>query len=276
MPPISDSRKRIESILLLLIIVAAALIGWAWKPTAHSVKIWIVYMLLLIVFAAIAGHIITGVWRGVLIDARNKISLSRLQMLMWTVLVLAGFLVAVLINIFWTPDNPPLKISLDEQLWALLGISTASLVGSPLIKNSKKNEQPNDKETEKTMKALESQGVDTSHVRAEGKILVNEIPEDASWTDIFKGEESSNGANLDLAKIQMFFFTLVTWSVYAIALGNLFRKAVLGHTGIDAFPDVDGSMVALLGISHAGYLANKAVPHTPDPGPNTTDRPSNR
>lgn len=269
MPPISQSRARIESILLLLIIVAAALIGGAWSPTAHSVKIWIVYMLLLVAFAAIAGHIITGVWRGVLIDARNKISLSRLQMLMWTVLVLAGFLVAVLINIRWTSD-PPLRISLDEQLWALLGISTASLVGSPLIKNSKKSEKPNDEETAKTKRALESQGVDTSHVRAEGKILVNETPEDASWTDIFKGEESSNGANLDLAKIQMFFFTLVTWSVYAVALGNLLRKAVQGHTGITAFPDVDGSMVALLGISHAGYLANKAVPHTPDPAPNAS------
>lgn len=266
MPPLSNSRKRIESIVLLLIIVAAALLGGAWSPTAHAVKIWIVYMLLLVAFAAIAGHIITGVWRGVLIDARNKISLSRLQMLMWTVLVLAGFLVAVLINIRWTSE-PPLKISLDEQLWALLGISTASLVGSPLIKNSKKNEQPDPDTTENTMRGLQRQGVDTSQVRAEGKILVNVSPEDASWTDIFKGEETGNGANLDLAKIQMFFFTLVTWSVYAVALGNLLRKAVHGEDGISAFPDVDGSMVALLGISHAGYLANKAVPHTPDPAP---------
>jgi len=248
-----------------LLIVAAVLIGWAWRPTAHAAKFLIIYMLLLVAFAAIAGHVITGVWRGVLIDSRNKISLSRLQMLMWTVLVLAGFLVAVLINIRRT--SSPLSIQLPEQLWALLGISTASLVGSPLIKNSKTNEKPNTEATAKTLAEMANQGVDITHVKAEGKILVNEKPEDASWADIFKGEETGNGANLDLAKIQMFFFTLVTWSVYALALGNLLRNLVHTNAAITAFPPVDGSMVALLAISHAGYLANKAVPQTPDPAP---------
>ncbi len=267
MPPLSKSRARIESILLLLIIVVAALIGLRWKPTAHAAKIWITYLVLLVAFAAIAGHVITGVWRGVLIDSRNKISLSRLQMLMWTVLLLSGFLVAVLINIRWTSD--PLAIKLDEQLWALLGISTASLVGSPLIKNSKKGEKPNNEAMAKTKEVMADQGVDTTRVKAEGKILVNEKPEDASWTDIFKGEETGNGANLDLAKIQMFFFTLVTWSVYALALGAYLRKGVQTQIGISEFPPVDPSMVALLGISHAGYLANKVVPHTPDPPPGT-------
>ncbi|HET6892231.1 MAG TPA: hypothetical protein VFH31_14105 [Pyrinomonadaceae bacterium] len=274
MPPISRSRARIESILLLLIIVLAGVIGWRWRPTAHAAKFLIIYMLLLVAFAAIAGHIITGVWRGVLIDARNKISLSRLQMLMWTVLLLSGFLVAVLINIRRSPT--PLSISLDETLWALMGISTASLVGSPLIKNSKKNEKPHPDATAKTMAEMANQGVDITHVKAEGKILVNEKPEDASWTDIFKGEETGNGANLDLAKIQMFFFTLVTWFVYALAIGNLLRNGAHGADAITAFPPVDNGMVALLGISHAGYLANKAVPHTPDPPPNTDDSAPDR
>lgn len=265
MPPVSPSRARIESILLLLIIVAAAVIGWFWRPTAHAAKFFILYMLLLVAFAAIAGHIITGVWRGVLIDSRNKISLSRLQMLMWTVLLLSGFLVAVLINIRRTAS--PLSIELDETLWGLMGISTASLVGSPLLKNSKKSEKPNTEAMAKTKEVLADQGVDTTHVKAEGKILVNEKPEDASWTDIFKGEETGNGANLDLAKIQMFFFTLVTWSLYALALGSLLRNVTHTTAAITAFPPVDQSMVALLAISHAGYLANKAVPHTPDPPP---------
>jgi K+-sensing histidine kinase KdpD len=265
MPPLSKSRARIESIILLLIIVAAVLIGWAWQPTAHAGKILILYMVLLVVFAAMAGHIITGEWRGVLIDPRNKISLSRLQMLMWTVLLLSGFLVAVLINIRRTSN--PLSIRWDETLWALLGISTASLVGSPLINISKSSEKPNTAATARTMAVMADQGIDTTHVKAEGKILVNEKPEDASWTDIFKGEETGNGANLDLAKIQMFFFTVVTWSLYALALGNLLRNIAHNNNPISEFPPVDGSMVALLGISHAGYLANKAVPHTPDPPP---------
>lgn len=266
MPPITKSRQMIESLLLLLIIVAAVLIGWLWKaPTtkpSQAVTIWILNMGLLIGFALIAGHIVTGVWRGVLITSSNKISVSRLQMLLWTVLILSGFLIAVLINIHRGIGNP-LSIEIDPQLWTLMGISTASLVGSPLITNSKKSEQPNTQAEVKTKEALKERGVDTSHVKSEGKILVNEKPEDASWTDIFRGEESGNAAYLDLAKIQMFFFTLITWTVYAVALGDRFTKSI--GQGVSAFPDVDGSMVALLGISHAAYLANKAVPHTPEP-----------
>jgi hypothetical protein len=268
MPSTSNSRKVIESVFLLLIIVAAVLIGWLWKvPTSkpdQAVTVWLLNMGLLVAFALIAGHIITGVWRGVLIDSSNKISLSRLQMILWTVLILSGFLVAVLINIH-RGESEPLSITLDKQLWALMGISTASLVGSPLIKNSKKSERPNAAAEAKAKAVMADHGIDTASVKAEGKILVNEKPEDAAWTDIFKGEESGNGAYLDLGKTQMFFFTLVTWSVYAIALGDHFMKNVA--QGISGFPVVDGSMVALLGISHAGYLANKAVPHTPEPAP---------
>jgi len=269
MPRITQSRQRIESLLLLLIIVAAVLIGWLWqapdsKPS-QAVTIWLLNMGLLIAFTVIAGHLITGIWRGVLIGPSNKISLSRLQMLLWTVLILSGFLIAVLINVHRGKPNP-LSVTLDAQLWALMGISTASLVGSPLLTNSKKSERPNPRAEGKTTEELKDQGVDTSHVTYEGKIQVNKGPEDASWMDIFKGEESGNCAYLDLARIQMFFFTLITWSVYAVALGTLFLKSI--KEGVSNFPAVDSSMVALLGISHAAYLANKAVPHTPEPSPN--------
>jgi hypothetical protein len=272
MPPITSitkSRQTIESLLMLLIIAAAVLIGWLWKaPPAkpsQTVTIWLFNMSLLIAFTILAGHMITGLWHGVLIGSANKISLSRLQMLLWTILVLSGFLIAVLINLHRGVANP-FSVEIDAQLWALIGISTASLVGSPLITNIKRSERRNVQAEEKTTEILKDQGVNTDHVQYVGKIQDNKEPEDASWTDIFKGEEAGNACYLDLAKIQMFFFTLITWSVYAVALGDRFIKGI--GQGISAFPDVDGSMVALLGISHAGYLANKAVPHTPEPSPN--------
>lgn len=52
---------------------------------------WIVVMLALVAFTLIVGRGVTGVWKGALIDDRNKVSLSRLQMLTWTVVVLAAF-----------------------------------------------------------------------------------------------------------------------------------------------------------------------------------------
>jgi hypothetical protein len=94
-------------------------------------------------------------------------------------------------------------------------------------------------------------------------LLVNQLvlwrwPGDARLADLFQGDEIGNAAHLDLGKVQMLFFTLILVLAYGVALANLFTKA----TPIVMLPALDGGMVALLGISHAGYLLNKAVPHS--------------
>jgi hypothetical protein len=85
----------------------------------------------------------------------------------------------------------------------------------------------------------------------------------ARWSDLFSGEETANASVLDMAKIQMFFFTLVIVVAYCSALGSMFLDS-LGANGspISTFPSIHPSMVILLGISHTGYLTNKAVPHS--------------
>jgi hypothetical protein len=243
------------------ITIVIGLIGWKFPiDTPDRINIfWIINMILLAIFSIVAGHGITGLWRGVLIDERNKMSLSRLQLALWTILIVASFLTAVLINIH-RGQVDPLSITLHPSLWGLMGISTASLIGSPLIKSTKKDVPTNDKEKEKTVALLETQGVDGSKVSAEGQILVNQSPKDAGWSDLFKGDEVGNAAHLDLGKIQMFYFTLIVWFSYAVAISSQFAS---DSAKIAEFPDVSAGMVALLGISHAGYLANQAVPHTP-------------
>jgi len=249
---------RILGLLLIALIVTAFLIGWLFP--AQTLKdgriIWILEMLLLLVFALIAGKATTGVWRAVLIDENNKISLSRFQMFIWTILLLSGYVTAVLLNIRGQRSDP-LTIALAPTLWGLMGISTASLVGSPLIKNTKKDQPTNQRAKAETVRQLQEQGVN-SNIKAEGQILGNEDPRDASWTELFKGAEVGNAAQLDLGKIQMFYFTLIIWVAYATSLASIFNPAAQ----ITAFPNVSEGMVALLAISHAGYLTNLAVPHT--------------
>src|SRR4028119_756783 len=250
-------------IVLLALIVVGVLIDWRVKPVNYrdAVIVWVSNMALLLVFTVVAGYAITGFSRGVLIDSRNKISLSRFQMLLWTILILSGFLTAVLINVR-RGQTEPLSIALHPTLWGLLGISTASLVGSPLIKNNKKSEPTNTEAASRTMSLLGRQGASPSGV--EGQIVINNDAKDASFTDMFKGEEVGNAAFLDLGKVQMFFFTLITWFAHIVVLDDMFEKSASSNAAkITAFPDLDAGMVALLGISHAAYLANKAVPHTP-------------
>jgi hypothetical protein len=116
----------------------------------------VIALALLGIFAAIAGQGITGLWRGLLIDERNKISLSRLQRTLWTIVVLSGFLTAALSNLeAGQPD--PLAISAPSELWLLMGISTTSLVASPLIKSTKRSVEANEGEKNHTFALLAKQ-----------------------------------------------------------------------------------------------------------------------
>ena len=236
-----------HTISILLFSAGIATIGPLLPPT-QRLLIWLGYLALLFAFILIIGNGITGKWSGALIDDRNKISLSRLQSVLWTVLVLSAFLTAALTNINFVGAIAGLQIALPQQLWILMGISLSSLIGTPLIHNYKKDKDlPPD------------QQVDNDRVESKGLMMVNKNKNFAQWRDLFCGEDVGNRNNLDLGKVQMFCFTLLLVFAYAVALGALFNSPT--HA-ITVFPALDDSVIALLGISHIGYLANKAVPHT--------------
>lgn len=262
----TDNRLKLGGVGLIVILLIGALVGWLFPidVTGRVRALWLVEMALLFLFALVAGKAVTGFWKGLFIDERNKASLSRLQLVLWTALLLSAYLTAALLNLRRNQPDP-LSITLDPTLWGLMGISTVSLVGSPLVKNSKKEQPTNESEKTKTLGLLGVQGANVSAVKAEGQLLVNAQPEEASWIDLFKGEEVGNAANLDLGKVQMFFFTIIVWFTYASALSTTTFNAQVQKIG--SFPEVTQGMLALLAISHAGYLANKAVPHTAQPAP---------
>jgi hypothetical protein len=241
-----------------MIVLAAIILDGVAVPVAYRLWAWITMLLLLTLFAAVAGDGVTGTWRGLLIDERNKISLSRLQATLWTLLVLSALFVAALSNVRMGQADP-LAIGVPTTLWMLIGISTTSLVGSPLVLSSKKGRSANTSEIQQTLSLLAQQNVDTGSIANLGQVIVNTNPKNARWADLFTGEETANAAQFDLAKIQMFYFTFILVLVYAVTLGLLFQQP---GTIIGAFPDFSQGMLTLLGISHAVYLTNKVVPHS--------------
>lgn len=255
----SDAKKwtGMHSFGLLLIVAGIVLFGVVTPPTARLWS-WLATMGLLAFFGIVAGHGVTGDWRGLLIDERNKMSLSRLQMVLWTVVVLSGFLAAALANLASRSPNP-LSIAVPTELWLLMGISTTSLVGSPLVRASKGERSSLPSQRTETYFVLQKQGVDTNKVATRGQLIVNLDPRTADWADLFRGEEVGNAAQLDLGKIQMFFFTVVLVLAYLATLGGGFSAAA---PRVNELPALDLGMVTLLAISHAGYLTTKAVPHT--------------
>jgi hypothetical protein len=84
---------------------------------------------------------------------------------------------------------------------------------------------------------------------------------DASFSDMFEGNEIGNTAHVDLGKVQMFFFTVTVAVAYAVAVAKSIHDGQL-YGAEYVFPTLSSGMVALLGISNAGYLANKGVDHT--------------
>lgn len=250
--------KPVHPVLLLLLLLAVAIFAaLLLSDLKKLVFSWCFVLLTLATITFICGHIVTGRWLGALIDERNVMSLSRFQIVLWTLLILSAYFVAALHNItLGLPD--PLKIQIQEELWWLMGISTASLVGSPLILSDKTTKIPDTSEVSVTFEALKQQGDEDHTLDTKGHIVVNTDISKARWTDMFTGEEIGNAAHLDIARLQMLFFTLVTALAYAVLLWNKFAS----DAPIAALPALSGSMIGLIGISHAGYLTAKAVPHS--------------
>jgi len=250
----------LHPILLVLLAFAVVIAGALWLINSQNIALsWCFVLLMLAAFTFVCGHVVTGRWLGALIDERNVMSLSRFQIILWTLLVLSAYLVAALNNIsLGIPD--PLKIEMQKELWWLMGISTATLVGSPLILSDKANKVSDTAEVSNTFELLKKQGDEESTLGTMGHIVVNTDIAKARWTDLFTGEEVGNAAHLDVARLQMFFFTLITALAYAALLWNKFYGDAA--KAISDFPALSSSMIALIGISHAGYLTAKAVPHS--------------
>jgi hypothetical protein len=233
-----------HTVALTLLLAGIAVIGISLPRTdgqlgfvgQRAVLAWIAIAVLMAAIAAVAGHGVTGFWRGVLIDDRHRLSLSRLQMLLWTLLVLSAYMAAALANIGRDAASP-LSVDIPSELWLAMGISTASLVASPAALAYKQRRRP-------------------------GQVESLPAEEDSRLADLFRGEEVTDSHHLDLGKVQMFLFTVVVVLGYGLALGAMFE----GTTGTFAtLPTVDDAVVTLLAISHAGYLTKKAVPTAPPP-----------
>ncbi|HWU85282.1 MAG TPA: hypothetical protein VN028_08085, partial [Rhodocyclaceae bacterium] len=210
-----------HTLALLAFVLALLYLACTARDYDSPLDLWLGLMALIAAFVLVVGHGINGVWRGAFIDERNVISLSRFQMLAWTVLILAAYMAATLWNL--AHRFPLDAIKLDKTLWILMGISTTSLVASPLILNGKKNKTPDPDQLDRTFSLLAD--VDGDCLKHQGLVVANCEIRQARWSDMLTGEETGNAAHMDLGRLQMFFFTLVSLLTYAAALLEMFAQA---------------------------------------------------
>jgi hypothetical protein len=266
------------AIILLVVFMIAA--GWWASPAAGFVLV----AFLMIAVMLVLGLAITKNPLGVLINERNIMSLSRFQMALWTIVVLAAYFTFACVRIHaWktgelnnhmvitdqaTAKLPlpngdfaivdPLDIGMDWHLFALLGISTTTLIGTPLILSTKKNDKADPSAAQKVAPLIGERPEEIERNK-QGVLYANSTIDNARLTDMFQGDELINTAQIDLAKVQMFYFTIIAALCFVVLV---FQQLVQANTDLSSLPVLPDGLIALLGISHAGYLTSKTVTHT--------------
>jgi hypothetical protein len=153
-----------------------------------------------------------------------------------------------------------------------LGIVSISPVISNVIVDNKKNQTPQSAAAPASPPAAPAvappeqltAGDDPQQI---GVMDANKSPYQASWSDLYLGEEVANRYVVDISRLQKLIITAILVFAYAVSLWRFFGHppALVGHPpGPAAFnmPEVGRDFLALLGISHGAYLASKTTTKT--------------
>lgn len=194
---------------------------------------WAISALVIILFAMLIGRksASTNVL-AIFFDFRGRYSLTRFQISMWTILVLSllsGVFFARLIG----GVDFPLNITIPSELLILMGISVGSTVTSEAIKAEKDKKK----------------GLEIARV-TNGR--------GAKFSQVYLAEEGEAGKDeaIDITKFQNFLLTLIVLIAYVAAtIVYINGKSTISE--LNALPGLSSTILTLIGISHAGYIAGK-------------------
>ena len=245
------------AVVILLGVAGIALLNF-YLIISDPISVFVGNILIIIGELLYVGYAINGQISGVLIDNRNRISLSKFQMIGWTVLVTASLVAIASHNLGVAFDQQPLNFEIPAPLLAAMGISAASFVTAPVVLSLKTGQLPTSQDAE-TAKTLAAKTAGSTAAFA-GKIFGRSLPKGASWLDMLVGEEVGTCATPDIGKLQQLMISLLLLGIYGFAV----RDSLGTSAKIAGLPPLGENFVWLLAISHASYLAYKAAPHTSD------------
>jgi hypothetical protein len=208
------------------------------------------------------GYGLRGNIIGGLVDDRGRLSLSRFQLAMWTVVILGGYWTLSFWNIAIGPPGTIVLPALQQDLWLLLGVVTISPLASSLVLSVRRQQTvdpPGTTVAGGQTGTATPPGVPQQAVGQDGPLDIRTQPNTWSFLDLFTGEEVANRGSIDLTRVQNFVFTLIALGAYLTLLLQQFKSVVPG-AAVAALPPLSASLVGLLAISHAAYLAAKSLP----------------
>lgn len=178
---------------------------------------WFLSLVVLVAAFVFVGRVSQQGSAGLLIDSRERFSLTHLQLSLWTLLVLSTLIAA-----FISSGFDPVALDVPEELLILMGISVGSATVAGAVKSSKDAPGSN-------------ADVSTQGAKA------------AKFSQVYLEEEGkqANGA-ISISKFQNFVLTFVA----------AFAYVVLTLQAQD-YPTLPSQLLWLIGIGQAGYVAGK-------------------
>lgn len=249
-------------------VCVAAIIAAGYGAERYGLaNAWGITVAFLIVFLIAVGLRVHDRPLGALIDEKNLMSLSRFQLVAWTVLIAASIVAVALARAF--QNGEAFGFTIPEPLWQLLGISAAGAAGKEVVNSVKKRQAIANPEVAASQAAEaineNAEPAQKTNVREieehrTGTLYGNPSPRDAQLIDMFQGTEVGNTAYVDISKVQMFFFTIGALVAYGADVFQLVTKTA--PNAITTLPEIKGGLLAILAISHSTYIVGKAVDHT--------------
>jgi len=204
---------------------------------------WAIAAAILVACAAGIGKQASKTVLGILIDERKRFSLNRLQLVMWTLLVLST-LVGLFVSYLNGQTTLGSVFKIDQNLLVLMGISVGSATTAGAVKSAK-DLNPNVRVQRAGILAPTTAAVAIANAARVPLPASTEPP--AHFSQIFLEEEGSRiDEVVDVTKFQNFFFTLAIGLTYVVLVAKQ-----------HGYPTFDNNVLWLLGISHAGYVAGK-------------------
>ncbi len=189
---------------------------------------WAGALLVLCLLAAQVGRIAQHRWSGILIDHRGRYSLTNLQVVLWTLLVLSlisGLFVARVIA--GVPDA--LGFAIPTELLGAMGIALGGGALATAMNVTKDIDHPD-------------------------QVAASNEDDPPRFSQIFLLDEGSLADQVvDVYKFQNFWLTIILVSAYAVLAIAAINGA--GSVAAITLPGFDSRLLVLLGASHVGHLA---------------------
>lgn len=161
-----------------------------------------------------------GLLSGLLVGKDNRLSISKFQSVLWTLVAVTSYITLEIINLFY---GTPINKDIPPNLLALIGLNATTMILAKGI---------------------------SSHLANKGNLKTTSAY--SSVSDLYMNDDNKNPC---LMKFQMLCWTVVAVVVYFIK----FFKQFSGEVNSIGFPDVDSALLYLMLIGQGIYLGDKAI-----------------